>query len=406
MPQSIGTLAAKLTLDTSAFLGGFKSAVSGAKQYSQQLGRVGGGNSTRFFGGPVGGGSGAGGQIAGAAALGRMGMGVAGPAAAIAVAVTAAQRAVREIGEGMQNVDRNAKLSDRLGVANEMMQRLGVAANASGADVETLAKAMLHMGREIGSGGKPLDKRLFDVADVIAQIKDPAQRSAAAVRIFGKSGDELHALLTVGSKGIKRSTDAIDRFGLAITRIEAARVEAANDAIGELSTVLGGLRNKIAVEVSPAIKSFVDSELKSLLVLKNAGAGFFGEFARAVGIKSTGSLDSVIGGGLSGAFNPIGTMFKGLEMLKGGPPKSGPPRTSGGLGGAIGGLGSGNAGLVIQKGTLEAAKAISGSGGNLMLEIAKSSNQTLSLIERHTAAQARKAAGTPLRPSSIGGGRN
>lgn len=407
MAQSIGKLAAQLTLDTSAFLSGFRSAVEGAKGFNKQLDRLNTSGARRFTGGVPGGGGAAaftgGGRGGGGMMGGMVGAGLsrfagyglsrfAGPAAAVAGAVAS----VHQLGKAMEEVDRSAKLSDRLGVTHEMMERLSVAASASGTDVEVLTKAMLHMGRTIGSGDMPLDKRLFQVADAIAAIEDPARRSAAAVRIFGRQGDELHALITNGSRGIKRSTDAIDRFGLSISRIDARKVEEANDAITELGVVLGGFGRKLAVEISPMIESFVKDQLDVLLVMKKEFVGLRGELARAIlpGMDSKAAekhMTEFVGT----LFNPIGSILRSGDRLKTlfNPGRNaaapGANNQQRGLGGAIGGLsGRMSGGGLLEKGTVAAAEAIASAGGSgsPLKEIDRTLKELL-LIEKNKETQ-------------------
>ena len=148
MATTISTLAAKLVLDTSQWIAGFVNAGRSARTFSSSITQS---ITTRF-----------------------------GAAATAAIGAATSISAVRG---AMERIDRNAKLADRLGITNEAMQKLGLAAQLSGVDVETLHAAMIHMARTVGSGGQALDKRFFAIADSITKIKDPAQRAAKAFQI-------------------------------------------------------------------------------------------------------------------------------------------------------------------------------------------------------------------------------
>jgi hypothetical protein len=168
----------------------------------------------------------------------------------------------------MERVDRQAKLSDRLGINMQATQKLALAANLAGTDMEVLQKAMLHMGKTIGSGGMPLDKRLFQVATAVSKIRDPAKRNASIEKIFGRQGREAINLLIQGGPAILKSAEAIDRFGLGISRIDAVAVERANDALTVLSTVTSGMWDRLSVEVAPAIEAFATFTLEVLALGK------------------------------------------------------------------------------------------------------------------------------------------
>lgn len=230
MATTISTLAAKLILDNGKFIQGFKQSGQAAKGFNADL-KVG-------------------------AAVVSQAIGIAGAAvAALAAEAAIAATVVATLYNRMVDLDKQAKTARKLGLGFSEIQKLGIAARASGTDLDVLTKAMLHMGRTIGSGRHDdMAARFLQVADNIAAIEDPALRSAQAVKIFGKGGDDLLTLLIGGSAGIRRSAAAIERFGLALDDMDAKKIEAANDAIGVLTEVWTAFLNKAAVEVAPTFE--------------------------------------------------------------------------------------------------------------------------------------------------------
>src|SRR5690349_6365097 len=140
MAASISTLKASLVLDTSAWNKGFANAQKTAQG---------------FLAGTV-------------ESLGR-GMLSAG------VAAVTAGVGFHEVMESLGNVGKLAGTAKKLGLTVEETQRLGMAANKSGVDLDTLANGLLLMGKNIGSGGKSLDKRFGDVADAFTKITDAGE---------------------------------------------------------------------------------------------------------------------------------------------------------------------------------------------------------------------------------------
>lgn len=381
MAVSIAKLRAQLILDTENWLNGFKKAETAAITFGGVTSKLG-----KFFGG-------FGGQIA-AATIGTVGLG----------------SAIAGVSQSMNQIDREAKLADRLGITVGEVQKLSLAADLAGTDVELLAKSMLKMGKNIGSGGQSLDKRLFQVADSIAQIKDAGKRAAKAEEIFGKGGLELINVLTQGGRGIRESASAIDRFGLAISRIDAAKVEAANDAWTVMKTALRGISNTVAIELSPQITDFISTWLDGVDSLIRAHENLKYSM-RDAGEEGTRWYDTIIAGiarvgditafGANSAVSQssVAEIKEGLRQMRMDAVKSaalGGRNTGAGLLGraALGGASShaANSGM-FERGSLGAAEAISRAGGtsNPMVEIEKTLKEML-LIEKNEAIRREREA--------------
>lgn len=262
--KSVGTLAAKLVLDTQLWTAGFGKAKATAASFTSRM----------------------------ATAVGARVTGIATSLATAGAAAVTTAVSVHTLAKSFETIDRQAKLADRLGITVGQTQKLALAADLAGTDVETLAKAMLHMGRTMGSGGMSMDKRFFQVADSIAKIKDPAERAEKAFKAFGKGGMELINLLAQGGKGIMQSAAAIDRFGLALSRVDAEKVEEANDAWTVMKTVLTGVVNKVAVAFAPIITS----ALNRILTLMEGVTRSLGraEGWQAFAMVASSSLESTI----------------------------------------------------------------------------------------------------------------
>jgi hypothetical protein len=342
--KSVGTLSAKLLLDSRGWTAGFATAGAAAKSFATT---------------------------------------VASRVTAAAAGIVSAGAAFRLLSRGMEQVDRQAKLADRLGITVGEVQKLSLAADLAGVDVELLAKSMLKMGKNIGSGGMPLDKRLFQVADAIAQIKDAGKRSERAEAIFGKGGIELINVLIQGGNGIRNSASAIDRFGLAVSRLDAAKIEATNDAITELKTTAAGLRNQLTVAFAPQATSAIQN--------MTIGVGELNMAFKELGLRATIFSQTMQGaaalarGDLGGAF--VASMNRGFaeSELKaiGGERAADALRTfrlpsgknrAGGAFGGLGGAVGGGIGGAAERGSLDAAKviaAIQGSESSIDREMLK-----------------------------------
>ena len=203
-----------------------------------------------------------------------IGMGIASAASAIPGQVASL------VSSQMEAIDKVAKSSDTLGTATEKLIGLGYAGDLAGASMESITGAMAKMNKALGEaiGGSKSAQDAFDalgldvrglatidatdafgqIADAINRLPNAAQRTAAAMDIFGKSAADLMPLLATGSEGIAAATAEAEAFGLAVNRVDAAKIEQANDAMTRVKSSMLGLGTTIAVQVAPYITKLAE----------------------------------------------------------------------------------------------------------------------------------------------------
>lgn len=180
-------------------------------------------------------------------------------------------------------IDTLSKMAARLGVSYEEMSGLSLAAELAGVSVNTLAGAMTKTDRafiEAQRGSKTatdafariglsidqlgnLDAagRFDAIADAISQLPSPAERSAAAIALFGKSGAELLPLFQQGANGIRESAEWAQRLGVSLSTVQGQNVEKMNDSWTLVQTSLKGIVQVITAELSPAITAINEAWL-------------------------------------------------------------------------------------------------------------------------------------------------
>lgn len=205
--------------------------------------------------------------------------------------------------QSMEAIDANAKLSDRLGLTTESLaglQHAGALANVSNEQLTgSLEKMLKALGgaaddgedasnafTKLGLDAKklanlPTDQAFAAIADKISKIENPAERAAAAVSVFGKSGQSLLPLLMTGAEGIKAAQEEAEKLGLSFNRIDAAKVEQANDAITRVRETFTGVSNQIAIGLAP----YIDAAATKFVELATAGGG--------IGPKVSGAIEWV-----------------------------------------------------------------------------------------------------------------
>lgn len=249
-----------------------------------------------------------------------MQMAKAGAMIGAAVAGFAAFKLSRLIGQEMDAIDQTAKLSDRLGITTEALVGLQHASDLAGVSSEQLSNGIGKLYKTLDDArlGLSTATDAFDlvgiraadisamspedaflaVADAIAKMEDPMQRNAAAMKIFGRAGGDLLPLMQSGAEGIRQAQAEAERLGLTFSRVDAAKVEQANDALTRMSAVFVGIGRTLAIELAP----FIDA-----LAVKFTDAAGAGE---GMGAKVVTAFEWVVTG--------IAKAADCLELLKAG----------------------------------------------------------------------------------------
>ena len=177
--------------------------------------------------------------------------------------------------------DAMGDMAARTGQSVESLTAMGYAAQFSGSSIDTYTAGIEKLsagmadaisGNDAAAGmfarlgvsvtdatGKLRDSQsvFLEVADRIAAIESPAEKTAVAMDVFGRSaGPELLQLLNQGSSGITALTAEAQRMGAVISTETAAQAGEFNDAIDRAKIAANGLYLGIAKEVLPVLNNF------------------------------------------------------------------------------------------------------------------------------------------------------
>ena len=222
----------------------------------------------------------------------------------------------------LKAIDITGKLSDELGFSTEALASLEFAASQTGTNVQVMHKALQRLVRRVGEAdagfgeavkgfeglgiaAAGLSKQagletLLKISDAIASQGNEAEAAAAGYTLMGRQAQEVMNVLLSGRKGLTEFIDEAKRLGFAFNRIDAQKVEIANDAMDRMSKVVNGMARQFAILVSPFVTNATDAMI-DFAITGGSSADFvtskfegllskFGEF------KDTLSV-------LSGAFN-------------------------------------------------------------------------------------------------------
>lgn len=192
------------------------------------------------------------------------------------------------------------------GALRKFTSVLGKAATGSVNDAKLLQMIGFSM-KEIKAGSIDANEGLSRTADFLSKIKDPAQRAAVEMKLFGESGGKLDALLSGGSAAIDRLREAAHRLGGVLGEKEIQEADQTARKLDDVKVVLQaniartvaqnaasivGLANAIA-QLTGAVLGFLNSNPAAAMALMGGLAG-----GRVAGLP--GAAVGAVGGYLVG----------------------------------------------------------------------------------------------------------
>ena len=236
---------------------------------------------------------------AGMLGIGKVALGTVTKVAKIGAAfVTAAAAATAALTKmSMTSIDNLTKTANKIGATTEALVGLQLAAELTGVSTETMNMALQRMTRRVseaamGTGEAvkalkelginayelerlPLDEQMNIVADAMQNVESQADRVRLAMKLFDSEGVALVNTLAGGSEALKEYAAEAEALGLTISDIDAAKIEAANDAVTKAKKVFTGLGNQLAVTFSPLIEYVANLFRQS--AINNAEFGNIGQ---------------------------------------------------------------------------------------------------------------------------------
>lgn len=214
----------------------------------------------------------------------------------------------------MDVMDATGKLADRLGTTTEGLQALRHAAEATGAGSAvldaSLSKLTVNLGlAQQGTGdavnafkalGLDVDdlaskdpaSAFADIAEALEKVPSSTQKMAIVTKIFGEGGGGLLNTLALGKQGLADMATEADKLGMTFSRVDAAKVEAANDAVARLTSAFNGFFIQATADLSPFITMSSD-DLTSGVAEVNAELDATGQKLGIVG-KIAGTVADVV----------------------------------------------------------------------------------------------------------------
>lgn len=183
------------------------------------------------------------------------------------------------------------EMSARTGVSVETLSELALAAELSGADLETLEVGIRKMQKaitEAAGGSKSAIDALAQlglsvqdvvnlspeqqfklIADRISRIEDPTRKAALAMEIFGKSGTRLLPMLEDGAKGLEAFQQQARRLGLTISTQTAKDAALLADSLDILWRVLKQGVFIIGSALATTVRDLANTVTRTVVTITN-----------------------------------------------------------------------------------------------------------------------------------------
>jgi hypothetical protein len=221
-------------------------------------------------------------------------------------------------------ITQTSKMATRLGLAYGEMASLSLAAERTGVSLETMKDAMtkadVSLGRAVNGSKESaagfealglsadqlntlsLAQRFEAISSAIAKLPSEAQRAAAAVQVFGRSGTDLLPIFEGGASAITDARREAERFGTYLTTAQGKDVKAMAEAFERARTAIQGVVQQVVAYLAPAVTGIVEDFTK---FIEDAGGADIGKRIGAGIIEGAKYLaevaDSVVNGFRSAA---------------------------------------------------------------------------------------------------------
>jgi phage-related protein len=199
------------------------------------------------------------------------------------------------------------------------------AATASGKSNAAMVKTLGFNFRDASGHILPMTALLPKLADKFEHMPGGAEKTALAMKLFGKSGADMLPFLNKGSAGIASLEHESDKFGNTLTGKNLAALKASKASQREWNASLDGLKIQIGAQILPIMNTLVGFIRGKVIPVIIAISGFMQKHSSIlklvgvvlgtliVGIKAWTIAQKILNTVL--AMNPIGMVVVAIAAL-------------------------------------------------------------------------------------------
>ena len=222
---------------------------------------------------------------------------------------------------GLESADAMAKQAQQLGISSKELATLKRAADMAGVSQEQLGSASRALTTRLaqaasgtGSAGQaldalglsiddviklPLDQRIGVINDALKNNVAASEQAAVAAQLFGE--DAALAVSKIDASVLATAANDINVFNAALSDVDAAKIENANDAMSRLGLAFDSVKLQSAAEFSGILNALADNVfeaaketdffkngIKTAMDLGIAGAGYLADAFRGAQLAVQG----------------------------------------------------------------------------------------------------------------------
>lgn len=182
-----------------------------------------------------------------------------------------------------ETADELLTLSSTTGITTDELQKMQYAANFVDVSLDTMTGSMNKLTRTMSSardGSKDSEEAFrklgiritdthgqlrnsndvfYEVIDSLGKIKNETERDAMAMKIFGKSAQELNPLIEAGSKQLKELGIEAENLGVVMSGDDLEALGELQDSMDRFKATTEGLKNSLAMTLLPILTSLFDA---------------------------------------------------------------------------------------------------------------------------------------------------
>jgi hypothetical protein len=318
--KNFGRVNVSITASTGGLTAGLSRASKQLGGFSGQAQGI-GGRLTAMAAGFVGAGRGATLAAVGVKALGMAIKSLLGPL----LIITSLVSIFAAFGRSAKELDEAGKTARRLGMSMTSFQNLGQVAEEAGVSMGQMGALLTFMSRNLGNlangsasaqkafgrlgltmtdlAGLSPERQFELISQRIMALPTAAERTAAAMAIFGRQGAMAMGLIADASTGaVSEVAKLREQLGLNLTDTQVKGIEMMNDAVARMSLVFQGFINQFVAELAPAITTVANLFVK-----------FFAENASGFSMATT--LASALGQAIRGVAGAVTFLYGAFQVL-------------------------------------------------------------------------------------------
>lgn len=186
--------------------------------------------------------------------------------------------------------------SSKFGISQERVndalidfsERIGEARTGTGEAVDAIEQLEELSGRQIDIT-QNASKVWEDYVAALNEVDDASDRASIAAQVGGDALRDILPVINEGSEAFRDAAAQTEAMGLAFDDIDAAKVEAANDAIADMKGSFTGMARIVTIELAQPIQAVADSMNEAM-----AGSQEFQQSVRGMTRSAVGAVAAII----------------------------------------------------------------------------------------------------------------